>query len=984
MGGITSTGNGEQDAMIAHPPGRLEELAGALGEPLIAAGNRPIRLDAPDAVWFVERGALDVFLAEYRDGEAVSTFHHLLRAGSGRLVFGVGAHGDGAGLQAIAKGLPGTRLRRLRLHDLDGKVDAGVLAAQVDAWLAAFTAALVRDVEPRPHPDVLLGAGQRLEVAAAGVLSADRGVVWVTSTAGAGAAFLGTEEPEEQEAGTPLTPESWLTLPASTSVRGVSTRELCAARRLVSALAAFHRLALAAEQLNRRLLLADEANLQTAGSVHRRRDEDRARAGLFAVLARRRPGAQEPGAALLGALRAIGRHEGIVFHAPPARRAPSEEGPALSDVLRASGVRARAVRLALQEHWWRGDSGALLGFRRDDGRPVALLPGIAGRYRMLDPVTGRLVRVDAARARALLPEAWFCYRPLPSDRAARARDLLRVAGRNLAADFVRFAGTGLLVGVLTMAPAVVVGVLADRVLPAGAGGVLRQLTVALVALAGFGGLLRMWQGTAQMRIEGRTTVRIGAALWDRLLGLPASFFRRYTAGELASRVMVFQTLRDRVSGVVANALLAVVFMLPSFALIFIHDVFLGWLSLGIGLCTLTLALVFGALQIAPQRRLQAATRRLTGMLLQFIGGIGKLRSNGAEGSAYASWARIYRQQKQAELRIGSLTEHLVAFSAALPALAGAALFAGALRHGPGALAAGDFLAVYAVSMLFYLTVVAFGQSFEAVAAVVPAAEQVRPVLAAVPEALPEGDAAVELSGALRFDHVSFRYSGQGPAVLTDVCIDARPGEMVAIVGESGSGKSTLLRLALGLEAPAAGAVYFDGHDLTHLNRRALRSQIGVVVQDGALQPGTVLDNIIGTASDLTVDDAWRAARLAAVDGDLAAMPMGLYTLVGDSAATFSGGQAQRIRIAAALVRNPRVVFLDEATSWLDAESQSEVMRGIERLLATRIVIAHRLSTIRNADRIYVLQAGRVVQHGGFDELLATGGVFRDLMRRQMA
>ena len=264
----------------------------------------------------------------------------------------------------------------------------------------------------------------------------------------------------------------------------------------------------------------------------------------------------------------------------------------------------------------------------------------------------------------------------------------------------------------------------------------------------------------------------------------------------------------------------------------------------------------------------------------------------------------------------------------------------------------------------------------------PGAEQVAPILAAEPDRVSHG-APVVLEGEVRFDRVSFRYPGGG-FPIHEISLHAKPGEFIAIVGESGSGKSTLVRLALGLEEPSSGAVYYDGRDLARLDHTSVRRQIGTVVQDGDLLSGTVLDCIVGVTKDLTIDDAWRAARQAAVDRDIAAMPMGMHTHVSESAATFSGGQGQRIRIAAALVRRPRIVFLDEATSWLDSRSQAETMAGIEQSTATRIVIAHRLSTIRKANRIYVLQAGRVVQSGQFDELFGVEGPFRELARRQMA
>ena len=967
------------------PPDPIAKLAVSVGEPFDGAANLPVLLDDPEVVWFVERGALDVFLAEYRNGSAASSHKHFLRAAEGRLVFGLDRGAANGSLGLLAKGLPGSKLRRVRLESLLRNGAGDILADQVDAWLSEVSAALTRDIEPHPRPDLAIAAGEEVDAEAACVVSAHGGLVWV---AGEDAAFLGTEEPAENGTGViPLTPASWLTLSGPARLTGISSRALGKEGRLLRAMAEFHGMALRAEQLNRRLLLADELNWQNSRAARRHEDEEGARRGLFDVLGPGGSAAVGNGSALAVALERVGRHEDIAFRLSPYVHTSVDHEPSLQDILNASGVRGRRVNLSLEARWWFGDSGAMLGFRRVDGHPVALLPAAAGRYRMVDPVSGRSEHITAERARELDPDAWFFYRPLQGDRPAGKKDLLRLAGKNMAGDFARFAAAGLLAGILALAPAAMVGVLTDRVLPAASGAMLVQLTVALIGFALIGALLQMLQGTSLMRLEGRAAARIGAAIWDRVLGLDLSFFKGFRAGELMVRVMAIQALRDQVSGVVANALVSVVFLLPTFVLIFLYNAGLGWLSVGIGLFSLALTLVFGLLQIAPQRRRYAAARQYAGELIQFIGAMGKLRSTGAEGTAFAACAGRYRTQQQAEMQIGCLSEHLVAFSTAMPALAGAALFCLVLLQDPGETAIGNFLVVYAASMIFYMSIVRLGQSFEAVAAIVPGFEQAQPILAATPEAVPGQGVSADLYGDIHFDHVSFRYVEDGALILDDVSIRARAGEFVAIVGRSGAGKSTLIRLALGLEEPSAGGVYYDGRDLAHLNRRMVRRRIGVVVQDGVLRPGTVLDNITADTAghDLSVDDAWRAAHLAAVDGDIAAMPMGMFTVVGDnSRMSFSGGQDQRIRIAAALARNPRIVFLDEATSWLDGPTQAEVMSGIERIAATRIVIAHRLSTIRKADRIYVLDAGRVVQQGGFDELFETEGAFRDLMRRQVA
>lgn len=171
-------------------------------------------------------------------------------------------------------------------------------------------------------------------------------------------------------------------------------------------------------------------------------------------------------------------------------------------------------------------------------------------------------------------------------------------------------------------------------------------------------------------------------------------------------------------------------------------------------------------------------------------------------------------------------------------------------------------------------------------------------------------------------------------------------------------------------------MYVDGRDLARFEPRTVRRQFGVVVQDGVLQQGNVLDNIIGVSDDLTTDDAWRAACLVDLDRDIRSMPMGWFTVVGGARGTLSGGQAQRIRIASVLMRNPRILFLAETTSWLDARSQSNVMENSYGLAVTRVVVAHRLSTIRRADRIYALSAGHIIQEGSFDELFEQEGPFQ--------
>ena len=964
------------------PDDVLAGTALARGEAFAGGGNRPVRLSDPETVWYVVRGAVDVFVAQRSGDEAASDYQQLLRVGPGRLLFGI-AREEGASEVCIARGLPGTELRRVPRAAFAGPRAAGPLAGQVDSWIVDFAAAIARRMTPRPRPERFLTAGEETGVVSENVLATRRGVVWVACPAG-GAALFGTGEPAGGGAGfLPVTADGWISLFRPARLTTASSGALDARGLLFPALAEFHRLALSAHALNRRLLLVDTANLQRTRTLHLRRSEERARHGLFSVLdARRAPAGEEAEAALPAALKRIGRHEGIRFRVPPRRRT-GDGASELAAIQRASGVRARRIRLAADDRWWLGDSGALLAFRRGSGNPVALIPGASGRYRLFDPETGRPERVDARLARDLASEAFFFYRPLPPDEAVRSAALFRFAFRGLRGALARFALAGLLAGLLMLAPPVLLGALVDHVIPGGSGRQLLQVSLSLVLLAVLAAFLQTLQGTALMRLEALSAARVGAALWDRMLGLPRRFFRRFSTGDLAVRATAFQDLRDQLSGVVGNALLSVIFLLPTFVLLFLYDTRIGWLGLGLGLFSLGVTLAVGILQLPLHQRLFAISRRLAGKLLQLLNGVGKLRSTGSEGIGFAVWATGYREQKQIEMRLGGLDWHLIAFLSAAPLLAAAAVFAAAAPGGAPAVPTGDFLTLHAAFMVFYSAVARLGGSFSAVAAILPAFRQAEPILEAAPETGPAGEPPPEPGGDVRLDHVSFRYAEDGPLVLRDVSIHARAGEFVAVVGESGAGKSTLFRLALGLEAPASGAVYYDGRDLGRLDARAVRSRIGMVAQDASLQPGTVLENIIGLSGDLTEEDAWRAARLAAVDEDVAAMPMRMQTIAGDGSPLFSGGQIQRILLAAALVRNPSVLFLDEATNWLDNRSQAQVMERLAGLAATRFVSAHRLSTIRLADSIHVLQDGRVVQTGTFDDLLETEGPFRELVRRQM-
>ena len=943
-------------------------------------------LEDPHSVWLVTGAGVDVFLVNEREGVVETPLNHVARIEEGGLLFGV--ESSAGGLRLKARALPGAVFRRAAptvVLEPDAPTLADAVAACVDTWVEALSRLVAEHPPLSASPDVRFAPGQAMALAAGKRLAARRGIVWVSCDGGP--PNLLDLEPGDAVLPTPVSPLSWLSVSADDRITGQATRQLVRNGELFAALDAFHQLALRTQALNLILAVADSANLQRGRAALRHRQTARARAELAAVARRPSQGDRASGSPLETALAAIGDYEGITFRMVEPR--PPEDSPRLDDVLLASGVRARSVDLAADPRWWRRDSGALLGRRAEDDQPVGLIPMKPHGYRMVTAqatateagLAKSATRVNAARAAELGDTAWTFTRPLPE--RTGAKDVARIAFRNAALDLARFFVAGLLANLVAFAPAFVIRALVDRGFPEQDSELLWLSLAGLGMLAVLGLLLGLYQATALLRVEGRMALTTTAALWDRLLNLSATTFRGATAGELEQRAMTFHALRDKLVGIVARVTLSAIFLLPTFAVLFYFNTALAGAVLICGLAALAAVATYALLQRQPQRRSLAAMRLLAGNLFQFVSSIAKLRTTNAEEPAFALWARSYSQQKREEIGVAKLSDQAMALSATLPILMTAVLFLVANLIGDE-LSVGDFVATYAAAMVFVGAVGEFGVAAEAITRAVPELKQALPILEATPERSAEQDLVnVELRGALRIEHVSLQYPGSNAPTLHDVSLHAEPGEFVAIVGASGAGKSSLIRIALGLERPSAGSVFYDGRDLASMNQRSVRQQIGVVSQSDTLQPGTVLTNIIGVADDLDADDAWRAAEAAALADDITKMPMAMHTIVAGSSAFFSGGQIQRIHIARALVRNPRILLLDEPTSSLDAASQAKVLESLASLTATRLVVAHRESTIRHADRIYVIDRGRVVQTGTYRELMEVDGPLRTLLAKQL-
>jgi len=935
-----------------------------------------------DDAWLVASGYADVFAAVLVEGTG-GRRHHLFRAQSGALLFGLPASTT---LIVEAVGTGATVLRPIRRHVLDARIrDAGDrpdLLRSIERWVDQMTDYVAVDVPPRGC--VRHAAGADVSVPSGSCVRPAAGVIALQLLTGSVEA-LGSDPPLTAGDVIALSWRGWVRAREDSSLRLMEFGPIAERGEAWRALATFQCAALGG--VARRLDAIAEA--EGVRYATRATATVTANASALGALAATFHGvsldrlAPPPAASELGQLNAacqlVTSHLGVPFVRPTATSATIKEG--IENVARAAKIRARHI--TLENAWWHHEQGPLVGFLKLDNRAVALLPRRRGGYALVDPADGASRRIDTVVAATLSPTAVIFYRPF-GQAAVDSLALLRFSAHGCGRDLGMVLLGGALAGVIGMGVPIATGVLINSIIPSTDRTQLVQWTMMLVVCAVATAMFQMARSIALIRLEMKLGYAVQAAVWDRLISLPARFFREYSAGNLATRAMGIDAVRQVLSGATIRGILGGMFSVFNFALMFYYDVPLaigGTIVIGVAV---TVLVTVAYLQRIQQRESVSLNAKKSGLLLQLLTGIRKLRVAGAEMRAFGTWTRLFGEQRRAKARIAFLGNIWKVFAVTIPLVALAVLISVIVAtSSDGSIPTGNFLAFMAAFSGCMNAILTTASAAIGALSIVPHYELARPILQALPEiSAGQADPGM-LSGEIAVDRVSFGYRPDSPPVLNDLTFAVKPGEFVAFVGPSGSGKSTILRLLLGFETPQSGAVSYDSRDLKELDLRAVRRQIGAVLQSGRLVPGDIHTNIVG-CSAASMQDAWAASRMAGFEEDLKRMPMGMHTMVTDGGGTLSGGQRQRLMIARAIVTSPRMLFFDEATSALDNQTQAIVSRSLEQLRATRVVIAHRLSTIINADRIFVVDKGRIVQSGRYDELMAHSGPFQELARRQLA
>jgi ATP-binding cassette subfamily C protein len=987
----------------ALPPQGSEEDARILAERLAAErfdglSGRLVALDEHDTVWIVLAGRVDVQAVPVLQGQAAGTGRHLFEAWPGHLLPGTApqAWGDaspGGGLAFQGRCAAGTVLARTTLDRLRAlSLDLEALVA-IERWVESLAAVTTPD--PRALSTDRLEGDPEQAFPAGSVLCAPHGsIVWCTVDRARALALDDAALPlSAGDPAWPLTEANWITLPGAGVVSGHLTPSRMVTGAIWEDLDAFGRLTLRRLGAERAVLAEEDAARQARRAAWTRDRfgeglADLGRAADERIVAPQREA--DAGDAWGESFALVAAAAGIDLPGGP--RGTKMEAAALS-----AGVAFRSVKLS--GDWWRGDNGPLLGFLPDEAAPdgrraVALLPDGPRGYRASSRRGDPGQRVDAALAARLAPSVVMLYRPLP----ASVRSLwamLRFGARGLRPDLLTVLLMGLLTGLLGLLTPIASGMLMEDVLPRADLGLHLAVIAGLAAAALGNAAFAVVQTIAVTRVQARVDLAAESAVWNRLLRLRSGFFRQHQTGDLADRAGGVSEIRRAVTGAATSSLLSGLFSLLSAGLLFWYSTRLALIALLFTLVVVVIEVVLFLVELPRRRRVADASGKVESLTFETLSAMPKLRAAAAEPRAFARWSSRFAEQarlRRSAAWVDSLRDVL---GGVFPLIGTGLIWAGAIgvlgggepgQAGgatPAVLSLGAFVAFQAAFGNFLGGVISMVQAGEALVGVAPVWERLRPILLADPETGLGREPVGTLRGALSVSNVTFAYGPDMPPALDDVSFAVAPGEYVALVGPSGSGKSTLVRMLLGLEQPDTGAVYADGQDLATVDLAAFRRQVGVVIQGGQLIAGSVLENILGSAP-LPESTAWEAARQAGLEQDIRDMPMRMHTVVSEGGGGLSGGQRQRLLIARALVRKPRLLIFDEATSALDNATQSEVKASLDRLNVTRIVVAHRLSTIRDVHRIVVMDRGRIVEQGGYDELMERGGLFARLTARQMA
>ena len=611
--------------------------------------------------------------------------------------------------------------------------------------------------------------------------------------------------------------------------------------------------------------------------------------------------------------------------------------------------------------------------------PIILFPTKNNQYYYIHYGTGKKVYIDAALIHGLELDAISFYRPIPS-KGISIKEYAKYIGKSIRPlDIVLLvvfaaaaSGVGLLIPWLTK-------MLTGDVVMSQSVQMFVSVSIYVVAAGTALLLVKALQSYFNTRVMMKIQKSVQEATMMKVLNLPAPFFKKYNTGELAARFASVNSLASMIlNGVFMSLIstvmsLAYLFQLVGFAPVLIPVVVV------ILLATSGFSILVSLVQKKYTKKSLELGSKESGITYEMINGIQKIRLSGSEKRVFAKWASAYAKSAQVRYHPPIILRISVAISLLITLLGNVAIYIVAAKNN---IDAGSYMAFVSGYGTLSAAFAALTSMVGVITSIKPTYDMARPILEAEVETSKDKLVLEKIKGNIKFENVSFKYIENGPLILNDLSLEVKEGEYVAIVGQTGCGKSTLIRVLLGFEEPLSGRVLVDGHDVKEVDPSSLRRKIGTVMQNGTLFHADIFSNIIISNPSLSEEEAWVAAEIANIADDIREMPMGMKTVISEGQGGISGGQKQRIMIARAIVHHPKILIFDEATSALDNKTQKSITESINKLKCTRIVIAHRLSTIKSADRIIMLEGGKIIEEGNYESLIAKKGKFAELVDRQ--
>ena len=645
----------------------------------------------------------------------------------------------------------------------------------------------------------------------------------------------------------------------------------------------------------------------------------------------------------------------------------------------ANTVGMMKANIKLDKGWYTDCFGPIICFLKENDLPIALFPRGFASYYYKDPETGKKVALTKRTAQLFKDEAVAFYEPLALKKLG-IPDLLDFMMKRLSyKDVLYFVITMVLATLMTMLLPFVSERLTGSVLNNKEYSLFFALSASVIVIIFFSWLVNAASQAISQKIKWKINIPVEQAVMQRLLTMPVPFFRDYSAGELASRSESLSTITDvlindvLVLGVSLVTSLGYLFHITNFA----ESLVLPAVVIIIATVLLSTSTTFIQMNITTKRMDLLAKEN--GLNYSILNGIQKIKLSGAEKRIFAKWADEYAQEAALAYNPPFILKVNTVVATGISLIGTVVFYAIAIKS---KVTTSEYYAFNIAYTTLFAAFLQLTSSTLSLSRIKPILEMAEPILKTEPEKTLRKELVTRLNGSIELGGVYFRYSENAPYILENFNLKIKAGEYVAIVGKTGCGKSTLVRLMLGFEKPVKGVVFYDGKDIERIDLKSLRRRIGSVIQDAKLFYGDIYQNIAIASEKLSMDEAWEAAEMAGIADDIRAMPMGMNTIISEGQGGISGGQRQRILIARAVASKPSILIFDEATSALDNITQKQISNALDGLKCTRIVIAHRLSTIKNCDRILVLDQGKVVEQGKYEELMEKKGMFYDLVERQ--